>query len=354
MKTDQLLNNLMQNASPSGSEGSCARVLKDHFKKSPVKISGDMIGNVEMSLQTGKSLGTVMLTAHIDEIGFMVRYIDDNGFIHFSTVGGWDPCVIPGCRVTFQGKKGLVQGVIGRTAIHLLDAKDRDRPVKLEDLFIDIGCAKKKEAEALLQLGDVGVVDSGTLALNGDRVACRGADDKIGVYIISRVLENLSRKVDSLKFNVCGLATTQEEIGGRGAAAGAYRIKPDLCIALDVTHAVDFPEIDRKKHHDISLGKGPVITLGPILHPWITDRLRKTAQKLKIKTQIETTQRFTGTDADDIQKNRGGIPTGLIGIPLRYMHTPSEVYSENDIADIIKLLERFVLDLDRMPDFRIA
>ncbi|MDD5092391.1 MAG: M42 family metallopeptidase [Candidatus Wallbacteria bacterium] len=332
--------------SPSGSEHKAKAVFKEYVKGSIDSITNDCIGNTVACLEPLKPKGSIMLAGHIDEIGLMVRYIDENGYLFCSAVGGIDPAVLPGKRVRFVNRKGsLIPGVIGKKPIHLLDAKDREKAVSMDDLFVDIGCLKKKEAEKMIDLGDVGVIDHGLTLLHNDLAVARAFDDRIGVYIIAEVLKKLAPQKKKLNYRVLGVATTQEEIGLRGATVAAYNIKPDLAIALDVTHAIDYPDISKKKFGDISLGKGGAIVRGPNIHPWISNRLIETARQKKIPHQLLANPRPTGTDANTIQITRGGIPAGLIGIPLRYMHTPSEVLSLKDVDSIVNLVCEFILSL---------
>ncbi|MDD2715737.1 MAG: M42 family metallopeptidase [Candidatus Wallbacteria bacterium] len=338
-------------SSPTGSEIPAKKVFREYLKNYADRFESDTIGNTIAVLSGSKPKGSILLAGHIDEVGVMVKYIDEKGFIFFSAVGGIDPAVLPGKRVVFEKNGKKIVGVLGKKPIHLLDAKDRDKAVQMEDLFIDIGCNSKKEAAKLLELGDTGVTSYGLEYLPNDLAVARGFDDRIGAFIIAETLKNLSSHKKNLAYTVYATATTQEEIGLRGASVCAFNLKPDLAIALDVTHAIDYPNVEKKKFGDINLGKGGVIPKGPNIHPWIYTNLVSVAKKSKIPYQVNALPRPAGNDSNVIQITRGGIPVGVVAIPLRYMHTPSEVLSLKDVENIIRLLTDFILGLKEKVNF---
>ncbi len=338
--------------SPSGFEEEARESWKKRTRKFADEVSSDVHGNaIGVLNKNGKP--RVMLAGHMDEVGYMVKYINKSGFLYFSPIGGIDLHLVPGKRVWVKTKKGKILGVIGRQAIHLLEAEERKKVVKLEQLFIDIGAKDKKEAEKLISIGDPAIPAVGFEVLNKDRVVGRGFDNKAGAWVVSEVLRILSKK--KLKAGVYAVATVQEEIGLRGAHTSAFGIAPDVGIATDVTFATDYPaeESGATKSGDIRIGKGAVISRGPNINPKVFDLLVDVAKKEKIPYQVEAAPRATGTDANVIQLTRSGVATGLISIPNRYMHTPVELISLDDLENVAKLMAGFVLRLDKKIDFTL-
>jgi len=341
----QFLEKLIGVISPSGFEEEGVNLWKKEVEKFVKKFRIDIHGNGVAILNEGKQ-PKIMLAAHIDEVGFMVKYIDKDGYIYFSTVGGVDPHLIPGQRVRIKTEKGEILGVIGRKPIHLLEEEERKKVSKIEELWIDIGAKDEKEAKSKVDIGDVAVADVGFNFLNADKVVGRGLDDKAGVFVITEVLKSLSK--EKFDASLYGVATVQEEIGLRGAKTSAYEIFPDIGIAIDVTFATDFPTMNKKKTGDIKIGNGPVIARGPNINTKIFNLLLEIAKKENIPYQIEAISKATGTDANAIQLTKSGIATGLVSIPLRYMHTPVEIISLRDLENTSKLLKSFILKVDRV------
>ncbi len=341
---------LVNSMSPTGFEEEARETWKKRTQKFADKISSDAHGNA-MGMLNKNGSPKIMLAGHMDEVGYMVKYINKFGFLYFSPIGGLDIHLIPGKRVWIKTKKGKILGVIGRQAIHLLEPEERKKLVKLDQLFIDIGAKDRKEAEKLVSIGDPAVPAVEFEVLNKDIVVGRGFDDKAGAWVVSEVLRILSKK----KLNACvhAVATVQEEIGLRGARTSAFGIAPDVGIATDVTFATDYPteESGATKLGDIRIGKGPVISRGPNINPKVFDLLVDVAKKEKIPYQIEAAPRATGTDANAIQITRAGVATGLISIPNRYMHSPVELISLNDLENVAKLMAGFVLRLDKKTNF---
>ncbi len=355
MKSESLefLRTFMDAMSPSGFEDEAREIWKQRTKKFVDEISTDVHGNaIGILNKNGKP--KVMLAGHMDEIGYMVKYVNKAGFIYFRTIGGIDPHLLPGKRVWIKTKKGKILGVIGRKPIHLLEEEERKKVVKIEDLFIDIGMTKKEETLELVSIGDPAIPAVGFDVLNKDRVVGRGFDDKGGAFIVSEILRLLSTE-KKLKPSVYGVATVQEEIGLRGATTSAFRIAPDIGIAIDVTFASDYPadETEATKIGDIRIGKGPAISRGANINPKVFDLLVDVAQKEKIPYQVEAAPRGTGTDANVMQLSRGGVATGLVSIPNRYMHTPVELVSLDDLENIVKLLAGFILRINEKSDFTL-
>jgi endoglucanase len=299
-------------------------------------VTTDNQGNVIAAINPGGS-PRVMLSGHIDEIGFIVRYIDNDGFLYFGTIGGFDPLTLPGEWVQLLGKLGLVRGVIGRKARHLQASDEQKKGLEVEDLWIDIGAANRQAALELIDVGTAGTRSRGLEALaNADLVVGRALDNKAGAYVVARALE--LAKARQPKAAIFAVATTQEEVGLRGARTSAFGVDPQVGLAVDVTHASDYPTADPKRGGEIKLGAGPVVTFGPTISPRVTDLLLSAGAAKGISIQREAEGRSTGTDADALQQVRGGIATGLISIALRYMHTGAEIGSLNDIERSAELL----------------
>lgn len=292
---------------------------------------------------------TVMLAAHMDEIGLMVTYISDEGFLSVAAVGGVDAAILPGMRVDVHAQAKTLRGVVGRKPIHLIDPDDRKSVTPIDKLVIDLGMPAEQVHE-LVRVGDQITIGVG-FELFGDNMAVsRAFDDKVGVFIACRVMENLS-KDPGYHGNFIAAITTQEEIGTRGAITSAHAISPDAAIAFDVTHATDYPGIDKSKYGDIVCGKGPVIARGPNINPVMFSTLEQAARAEGIEFQLEAEPSVTGTDARSIQVSRDGVPTALISIPLRYMHTPTEVIDLDDVEGAIRLITRFVKSIGDVDCF---
>ncbi len=343
-KSLEFLKKLINAASPSGSEEETSLIWKEEVGKSVEKVKSDIHGN-SIAILNEEKTPKVMIAAHVDEIGFMVKYIDKEGFIYFSAVGGVDSRLVSGQRVRIKTKNGNVLGVIGKKPIHLLEPEERKKVDKISDLWIDIGAENENETKSKVDIGDVAVIDVGFNVLCSDRIVGRGLDDKAGAFVVAEVLKLLSTE----NFDAClsGVATVQEEIGLRGAKTSAYGISPDIGIAIDVAFATDFPTMDKKKTGDIKIGAGPVIARGPNINSKIFDLLVCVAREQDIPYQIEAIPRPTGTDANVIQLTKTGVATGLVGIPLRYMHTPVEVVSLKDLENTIKLVKQFILRINK-------
>lgn len=342
---------LVDTPSPSGYEQRVQRVFRDRVAAYTADIRTDVLGNVYATVNPGGS-PRIMLAGHSDEIGFQVRYISEEGMLYFGSIGGHDVLVTVGQRVTVHTASGPVLGVLGRTAIHLLDPEKRKKTPELDDLWIDIGASDKADAESVVAIGDCVTYQHEMQCLRGDLCVARGFDDKMGVFIVSEALRLLAKT--SLKSAVIGVSTVQEEVGLRGARTSAYDVNPQIGIATDVGHAVDYPGGDKKKVGDMKLGKGPIITRGANINPVLFNLLIATAKEIDIPYQIQAAPGATGTDANVIQLNRAGVATGLISVPLRYMHTPNEIMNLQDIENAAKLIagfcERVTEEMNWTPD----
>ncbi|MDR0590786.1 MAG: M20/M25/M40 family metallo-hydrolase [Puniceicoccales bacterium] len=348
----KFLKELMIARSPSGYEFEAQKVI-DHYMENAVDTyKKDTIGNRFATVKTDENHPTCMLSGHMDELGFAITYIDDKGFLSFSAIGGHDRGIIPGRRVQILTKNGDVLGITGKRAIHLLDDDEENKVQKLHELWIDIGVKSEAEAKALVCIGDPVVYETPeTAIINGtNNVTGRAFDDKAGAYVVMEAALRLAAEKDGLRCNVVAVASAQEEVGTRGAINAAYSCMPAVGIAVDVGHATDFPNCDNKRFAKIELGAGPIVTRGVNINPLIFERIIGSAERENIPYQIEAETRPTGTDARCMQVSRGGVPTGLISIPLRYMHTPVETANLEDIENAIKLICAFVRSLK--PDDR--
>ena len=334
--------------SPSGFEQPAQEVYRNYVKDIADEVKTDVHGNV-IALKKGTGKIKLMIIGHADEIGLMVKFIDENGFIRFSPIGGVDTNVLPGLRVNIYHGKKMIRGVIGRKAIHLLKTEERTKAPKIEDLWIDIGAKDKKAAEKKVAVGDQMTFSPGMEMLSRDFVTTKATDNKAGVYVAGSVLKELAGK--KISANVYAVSSVQEEIGLRGATTSSYGIDPQVGIAIDVTHATDYPGINKNVMGDIEMGKGAVIAVGANINPKVFELLKEAAKKTKADFQIEAAPRGTGTDANVIQTTRAGVAAGLISIPNRYMHTPSEIISFKDLDSAVKILVEFAQMLNDKTDF---
>lgn len=340
----EFLIDLLNARSPSGYEYEAQAVLDKYLKPSADRYEKDTLGNRIATLNPDGD-PILMLAGHMDELGLMVRYINDKGFIYFDIIGGHDLSIIAGRRVKILTANGPISGVTGKRAIHLMTEEERKKVSQLHELWIDIGAKDKAEVKAIVAIGDPIIYDHGFELLRNNRATARAFDDKAGCYVIAETLRRVAKKKAQLQARLVAVATTQEEIGVRGAIPSTFSVNPHIAIAVDVGHATDHPECDVKKYGEFHLSKGPIISRGPNINPFVFERLTFCAEHLKLPYQIEAEARPTGTDARVMQMSRSGVATGLISVPLRYMHTPSEVVDLEDIENAIKLLVAFTLSL---------
>jgi endoglucanase len=346
----QFLKDLVEAPSPSGFEQPAARLLRERLSASADQVETNVMGSVHGLLKGSGARGvSVMLAGHIDEIGMMVTYITAEGFIAFSAIGGVDAAILPGMRVRVHGSKGPLLGVMGRKPIHLIEDDERKSVTKIERLFIDLGM-KADDVKKQVRVSDPITFGVGFEEFGDGLAVSRAFDDKMGAWISARVLEEV-KKAGGAKGDLIVAGTVQEEIGLRGGITSAFSVDPAVGIAVEVCHATDYPDIDKRKHGEFEIGGGPVIARGPNINPVLFELLVKAAEKAKVPYQIGAEPRGTGTDANAIQLSRGGKAAALVSIPLRYMHTPTEVLSLRDLEAAVKLLTRFVLDLKPGTDF---
>lgn len=340
----KFLRSLVETPSPTGAEEPVAALVRTRLSSVADEVQTNTMGSVHAVLEGTGAGPSLMLAAHMDEIGLMVTYISDDGFLSIAAVGGVDAAILPGMRVDVHTASGTLRGIVGRKPIHLIEADERKKVTPLDKLVIDLGMPGKK-VRKLVRVGDVITFGVGFERFGKGMAVSRAFDDKCGVWVACRVMEEL-RAAGRAKGAFIAAATVQEEIGTRGAMTSAYGVNPDVAIAFDVTHATDYPGIDKTKYGAITCGEGPVIARGPNINPLVFDRLVAAAEAEGIPYQFEAEPSVTGTDARAIQVTRGGIPTGLVSVPLRYMHTPTEVIALEDLENTVRLITRFALDLD--------
>ena len=349
--TFDFLKKLLDTPSPSGFEAAAARVWREEAETIADEVSADVSGN-SIAVLNPDGNPRVMLAGHIDEIGVMITHIDDEGFLYFEGIGGWDPQVLVAQRVVLLTKSGPVRGLIGRKPIHLIKGDDKEKAAKITDLWIDIGAAKKEAALAKgVRVGDPGVIDQRLIELDDDLIVSRSIDNRIGAFVVLQAMRLLAENRPQAQ--VSGVATAQEEIGysGGGARTCAYRLNPQVALVVDVTFATDSPDIEKKELGDHRIGGGPVLTRGSAAHPLVFERLVEVAEREKIPYTISASPRFTSTDADAIYLSREGVPTGIVSVPNRYMHTPNELVSRRDLDAAARLIAAFCRDLSPDVDF---
>jgi endoglucanase len=350
--TPEFLARLLDTPAPSAFEAPAARVWRAEAEKFAENVRVDVSGNSYASVNPA-GRPRVLLAGHIDEIGVMVTYLDDQGYLSFDTIGGWDPQVFVGQRVLLLGRSGPVRGVVGKKAIHIMDKDEREKVSKIEDLWIDIGAASKAEAEQRVRIGDPGVLAVGMLEFPNDRIVSRCLDNRIGAFVVLETVRLLAAERGGLAAGVTAVATTREEIahGGGGARPSAVVVEPDVAIVVDVTHATDYPGVDKRKHGDYRLGGGPVLSRGAAGSAVVFDRLVEAAEAEKIPYAIEASSRDTHTDAEAIFNAHRGVATALVSVPNRYMHSPNELMALADIDATARLLAGFCRRLTKDMDF---
>jgi endoglucanase len=340
---------LLDAPGPSGFETRPAQLWRDEAKAF-AKTEADVAGNCFATLNPGGK-PRVMLTGHLDEIGVMVVHIDDDGFLYFAPIGGWDPQVLVGQRVRLDGRSGPVIGVVGKKAIHLIKPDERDKASKITDLWLDIGAKNKAEATERVRVGDAGVVSVGLVDLPNRRLVSRSIDNRVGSFVVLEALRRLAAKPPA----ACAVAvgTTQEEIAytGGGARTSAFGLEPDAAIVVDVTHATDSPGVEKKEVGDFKLGGGPVLSRGSAVSAVVFTQLVAAADAEQIPYAIEAAPRGTSTDADAIFTSRRGIATGVVSVPCRYMHSPNEMVDLDDLDRAAALLAAWVRRLQPTTSF---
>ena len=343
------LKSLLDAPGPSSYETLPARVWREQAQAFTPEVQSDVSGNSFATLNPTAS-PRVMLAGHIDEIGLMVTYIDEEGFLSFDTIGGWDHQVFVGQRVQLLTRDGPVAGVIGKKAIHLMEKEDREKVSKADDLWIDIGATGRAGAAAQVRVGDPGVLAANVLEFPNGRLVSRSLDNRVGAFVVLEALRLLA--ADRPAARVTAAATTREEISytGGGARTGAAALAADVAIVVDVTHATDYPGVEKRKHGDYRLGSGPALTRGAAINPVVFDLLVATAEAEGIPYTIEAAPRDTSTDADNIFTALKGVATALVSVPLRYMHSPNEMVVVEDLDRTARLLAATARRITRSTD----
>ncbi|QQP93172.1 M42 family metallopeptidase (plasmid) [Skermanella sp. TT6] len=336
----EFLKKLVNTPSPSGYEQRVAKVYRDYAEQYADRVTIDVHGSVTAVVNPSASM-KIMLAGHMDEIGFIVHYISEEGLLYFSAIGGHDSIIPVGQMVWVHGTQ-RVPGAIGRKAIHLLDSEEAKKKPELRDLWIDIGASSRAEAETAVQIGDVVTYQYEFQPLVGDRAMARGFDNKAGLFIVAETLR-LLREEGGLHngVGVYAVGTVQEEIGSRGARTSAFAIGAQTGLAVDVDHAVDYPGVSKAQYGQLDLGKGPSVSRGANTNPTVFDLICQAAREENIPYQARVTPGATPTDAGAMQINGPGMATGLLGVPLRYMHTPCEVVSLKDVENCARLMAAY-------------
>jgi len=348
-KSSVFLENLLITPSPTGYESEGQKVWMDYIGQFTDKVESDAYGSAIAKINTSADVMTVMLEAHADEIGMVVQYISDDGFVYLNKLGGSDSTIARAKRVFIHGKNGKVSGVTGNTAIHLQSKKNGGgKEPEWKDIYVDIGATSKEEALEAVQIGDPVTYSDDIEYLNEDIISARALDNRIGGFAIAQAMKTISENKKNLAVNVVALNSVQEEVGGFGARMMSYRHMPDAAIVTDVTHATDSPGINQKEHGQVKLGSGPTVQHGGANHPKLVELIERAAEKNEISIQHEATSVRTGTDTDSIFYQRTGIPSALVSVPIRYMHSPVETASLKDLQQLIDLMAESVLSME--PD----
>ena len=349
----QFLFDLLRTPSPTGFEAPGQRLWAARAAGLADRVESDAYGNAWATREGTKNAPTVLLEAHADEIGFAVKYVTDEGFLRVDRIGGSDHAIARGRRVMFLGSRGPVPGILGNTAIHLRDRTDDEKVPKIEELFVDVGASGPEEVAALgLRVGHPAVYADAAEMLTDTRVTGRALDNRLGGFVLTQVLAALAGGKKKHAATVTALNAVQEEIGGNGARMAAYAIEPDVAVVLDVTHATDSPGIEKAKHGDVKLGAGPSVTHGTVNHPAVVERLIEVAEQEGIPLQHESSSRYSGTDTDVIFTTRRGVPSALVSIPMRYMHSTVETVDLADVEHTVALLAAFARSVRADDAFR--
>jgi endoglucanase len=348
----QFLRRLLDAPGPSGFEQGPGHVWRTEAEAFADEVTLDIVGNSYARVRgtAGPEAPTVLVAGHVDEIGFVVTHVDEEGFLWFDALGGWDPQVVVGQRIRLLGHAGETIGVVGKKAIHLMKPEDRDKPSRLSDLWIDIGATDREDARRRVEVGDAGVIDAAFVELSGDICASRSMDDRVGAFV---ALEAARLCAEQRPFaDIVAVANVQEESGLIGAAVAAFRVAPSVAIAVDVTHSTDYPGADKHRDGEVPLGGGPVLTRGATLNPVVYDQIRAAAQSHAIPYTLQATGNRSGTDADSMISSGAGTATGLVSIPTRYMHSPNETVHLGDLTNAARLIAAFVSEITAASDFR--
>jgi endoglucanase len=345
-----VLRRLLTAPGPSGYEQAPAAVFRD-AAAAFAEVTHDTVGSTVARVPGTGDGPSVAVVGHIDEIGLIVHHIDDDGFLWFTGVGGWDPIILIGQRIEIATRDGVVSGVIGRKPPHLLREDDRKKVPELRTLHVDIGARDGDEARSLVRIGDVGVIAGDPVELPNGRLVSRSMDNRLGTFVAFETAR-LVAEAGGAPGDVYAAAVAQEEITFAGARTTAYSLRPDIAIVVDVTFATDQPGTEVKELGKHEFGTGPVLTRGSTLDPQIFELLYAAGEAEDIPFTVSASGRHTGTDADAFHLSRAGIPTGVVSIPLRYMHSPVEMVQLDDVENTARLIAAFARRLEAGADFR--
>lgn len=338
LNTDFLLA-LLREAGPSGYEARPARVWLEEAGRF-ARTSNDSYGNAyaEIGPEGGQP---IVLQGHLDEIGLMVSHIDDSGFLAVLNIGGWDPQVLVGQRIRLLAPGGDILGVVGKKAIHVMEQEERSKASKLEELWIDTGLSAE-DVNTQIPVGTVGVIEQSPLLL-GDKLVSKALDNRVGAFIVLEALRKLSGQ--KVTRRIVAVGTAQEEIGVFGAQTSAHHLDPLAGIAVDVTHETKQPGVSEKKYGKAPFGSGANLSVGALFNPKVTDGLQAAGKAAGIPFTLSATPRYSGTDGDALALTRGGVPTGVVSIPNRYMHSPSEMVQLSDVQACIDIIAAWIMGL---------
>jgi endoglucanase len=343
---------LLSSPSPSGYEARTTRIWLDYVRAYADDVMTDAYGNA-FAIANPKGSPVVLLEGHSDEVGLMVTYIDDEGFLWVNAIGGVDPKMLLGKRVLLHCSEGPLRGVIGVLAPHMQTADMRDKSHRISDIYIDIGARNKLEAQKLVQIGTPVTIDAGPTQLLGDTLAARSCDNKIGIWSSAEALRRFRAGKTAASACVIAASHVQEEVGLQGAKMGAFRWDPDVALVVDVANSTDFPDAKKELRGDIRMGQGPCLRVGPAAHPKVNERLEQLAAKQKLKLQRVPIPGRSGTNANAIYPARQGIPTGILSTANRYMHGASETINLKDLDQIPTLMAAFCSSLKRGEKFTV-
>jgi putative aminopeptidase FrvX len=345
--TPDLLRELLAAPGPSGHEEEPARIWRD-AASAFAEVSSDTMGSSFARVRAGEGAPTFAVMGHIDEIGITITNVEDSGLLSFTTIGGITAATLVGQRLELLTKDGIIPGVVERKKVDAQRASEVPKP-ELRDLHIDIGARDKDDAAARVRVGDAGVWVGPPVDLPNGRLVSRALDNRLGAYIALEVARRVAEQ--GAEVDVVAVAAVQEEIGPYGARTAAYELDPLVAIAVDVTPTTDTPGGDARRAGPINLGMGAMIARGPTLNKLVVDLLSETAEAEGIPHAFEVYSRITYTDADEIHVARSGVPTGLVSIPTRYLHTPTELCDLADLESIVQLLVAFARRLGRDSSF---
>jgi endoglucanase len=353
MAIPEVLRRLVTAPGPSGYEQAPAAVFREAAGAYAAEVVDDVVGSTvaRVPARPPGDGPRLVVIGHIDEIGMIVHHIDDDGFLWFTGVGGWDPVILVGQRVELATRGGAVSGVVGKKPIHLLKEEERKKVPELRGLHIDIGASDGDDARGRVRIGDVAVIAGEPEELPNGRVISRSLDNRLGCYVAYET-GRLVAEAGGAPGEVCAAAVSQEEITFAGARTTAYSLEPDVAVVVDVTFATDAPGVDEKELGKHPFGSGPVLTRGSTLDPRVFEMLHDTGEAEGIPFTVSASARSTGTDADAVHISRGGVPTAVVSIPLRYMHSPVEMVQLDDVENTARLIAAFAQRLEPGVDFR--